>query len=195
MTSPTRHRQRLRRQRRALTSLQQDQASHALRAQLKRLPGMITAKRVGAYLANDGEIDPRLMVAWLWQTGKAVYLPILSSKVDKAMGFGLYQPTSCFKPNQFAILEPVCQRGEQLRAQNLDVILLPLVGFDDHGNRCGMGGGYYDRALAFKQSQPYTRRPKLVGLAHHFQQVEAIRAQPWDIPLDAVATDQDILIF
>src|SRR5690606_40461575 len=65
---------------------------------------------------------------------------------------------------------------------------LPLVAFDARGNRLGMGGGFYDRTFA-RAPRARTLRPRLVGLAHHFQQVASLPAEPWDIPLDAIATD------
>ncbi len=188
-------RKQIRQQRRALSLEAQELAAWELRAQLKSLPGFITARHVAVYLANDGEIAPRLVTSWLWQTSKCVYLPLLSDHPEGEMLFGEYLPDCHFSYNQFGIPEPICQPEQKHRAGSLDIILLPLVAFDDAGNRLGMGGGYYDRTLAFRQRQTYTRRPKLVGIAHHFQQVEEIHAEAWDVPLDAVVTDQATLIF
>ncbi len=70
---------------------------------------------------------------------------------------------------------------------------MPLVAFDRHGNRLGMGGGFYDRAFAFKRNHPYIR-PMLIGLAHGVQEEGILEAAPWDIPLRAVATDKEILV-
>jgi 5-formyltetrahydrofolate cyclo-ligase len=69
---------------------------------------------------------------------------------------------------------------------------MPLVGFDRLGNRMGMGGGYYDRTLAF-MSEHHSGKPKLVGLAHSSQEVELISQQSWDIPLHVIATDREII--
>ena len=68
------------------------------------------------------------------------------------------------------------------------------MAFDPRGNRLGMGGGFYDRAFArVLRARPL--RPRLVGLAHGFQQVDSLPAEPWDIPLDAIATDATLLSF
>lgn len=71
----------------------------------------------------------------------------------------------------------------------MDIILLPLTGFDARGNRLGMGGGFYDRTLAFRQ-RAGQRRPLLVGIAHACQEVPLIPSASWDIPLDRIVTDR-----
>ena len=71
----------------------------------------------------------------------------------------------------------------------LDLILLPLVGFDLKGNRLGMGGGYYDRTLSYLRHRRFWIKPRLVGVAHECQKVDSLIARPWDIPLDAVVTE------
>ncbi|MGB0723676.1 MAG: 5-formyltetrahydrofolate cyclo-ligase, partial [Gammaproteobacteria bacterium] len=62
------------------------------------------------------------------------------------------------------------------------------------GNRLGMGGGYYDRALARATRRP-GRRPLLIGIGHDFQRVDSLPANPWDIPLDAVITETTLYRF
>lgn len=66
-----------------------------------------------------------------------------------------------------------------------DIILVPLVAVDACGNRLGQGGGYYDRTLALLRA---TQRIVAVGVAWDVQRVEALPADPWDAPLDALAT-------
>ncbi len=72
------------------------------------------------------------------------------------------------------------------------LVLVPLVAFDRNGNRMGMGAGYYDRALQALAHQTGTR-PLLVGLAHAFQETTSLQAKPWDVPLDAILTDQECI--
>lgn len=68
---------------------------------------------------------------------------------------------------------------------------LPLVAFDAKGRRLGMGGGFYDRAFAFKNK--YKRLgPMLIGLAHSIQEVESLDVEHWDIPLDAIVTEKKV---
>jgi len=67
------------------------------------------------------------------------------------------------------------------------------VAFDKNGNRLGMGGGFYDRALSFRQQKPFIKRPLLIGVAHSFQESNSINAKKWDIPMDAILTDQKLI--
>jgi len=146
-------------------------------------------KRVALYLAADGEIDPTAICTHLWAQGSEIFLPRLN---DGQMSFAPYRKESNLTPNRYGIPEPDGQLS--FGPKILDLILMPLVGFDDSGNRLGMGGGFYDRTLA-AQNRTSEKRPQLVGLAHECQRVEKIEPQEWDIPLDAVITDQGIYRF
>ena len=75
---------------------------------------------------------------------------------------------------------------------DLDLVLVPLVAFDDRGNRLGMGGGYYDQTFAFLSQRQHYRRPTLLGVAYEFQRLVALPVQAWDIPLDGVATEKRV---
>ncbi len=124
--------------------------------------------------------------------GRRWYLPVLHPFRPGRLWFARYRPVDPMRPNRFGIQEPQ-RRGRQLcPAHGLDLVLLPLVGFDTHCNRIGMGGGFYDRSFAFLLRRRYWRRPLLIGLAHECQRVDAIERQPWDVPLDAVVTERGI---
>src|SRR5687767_13746260 len=88
--------------------------------------------------------------------------------------------------NRFGIPEPT---GRRCAPQQLDLVLLPLVAFDRRGARLGMGGGFYDRTFAFLRVAG-RRKPRLVGLAHHFQEVAQLPREPWDVPLAAIVTER-----
>ena len=79
-----------------------------------------------------------------------------------------------------------------IAARNLDLVIVPLLGFDQDCNRIGMGGGYYDRSFAFRRRFKHVKRPYLLGVAHEAQRVERIKAQPWDVSLDAVVTEKNL---
>ncbi|MCJ8168271.1 5-formyltetrahydrofolate cyclo-ligase [Atopomonas sediminilitoris] len=191
-TQPTRAqlRKALRQQRRDLSSLQQRQAARALKQRLSTHPWLRRAQHVALYLANDGEIDPAPLLQWLQRHGKQVYLPVLKRWPLTAMQFQRYGERSHWQKNRFGIAQPRFQLRQQRRIECLDVVLLPLVGFDAQGNRLGMGGGFYDRALHRLQQRHHWQGPKLIGLAHACQQVPTLPSASWDIPLHAIASDQ-----
>jgi 5-formyltetrahydrofolate cyclo-ligase len=111
------------------------------------------------------------------------------------MAFVPLRPDSRFRPNVFGIAEPVAPPGSRLRALNLDVILMPVVGFDRRGNRLGMGAGFYDRALRHRRDGSRSwRKPRLVGLAFACQETTDIVPSPWDVALDLVVTEREVII-
>ena len=138
----------LRKARRALTASQQRQAARGLYKQLAQQPLFRRARHISLYLPTDGEIDPRLLLRAAQRRGKATYLPVLSAWPRTKMVFQRIRPGEKLKPNRFQILEPRHNLARQRKVWALDLVLLPLVGFDDVGGRLGMGGGFYDRSLA-----------------------------------------------
>ncbi|HBP2722431.1 TPA: 5-formyltetrahydrofolate cyclo-ligase, partial [Pseudomonas aeruginosa] len=91
--------------------------------------------------------------------------------------------------NRFRISEPLADAGRQRKAWALDLVLLPLVGFDEQGGRLGMGGGFYDRSLAYLARRKNGHKPTLIGLAHECQKVDRLALASWDIPLAGTVTD------
>jgi len=134
------------------------------------------------------------VVEWVrraWRRGcPALYLPVLNDRPAPRLRFARYLPGMPLVPNRFGILEPSLPRRALLPARAIDLLLMPLVAFDVGGNRLGMGGGYFDRTLAFRRRARLWRRPRLVGVGYAFQQVTALPTAPWDVPLDAVVTER-----
>jgi 5-formyltetrahydrofolate cyclo-ligase len=102
-----------------------------------------------------------------------------------------YRSDARLLDNRYGIPEPSIQE-QQLPAWAMQVVLMPLVGFDRTGNRLGMGGGFYDRTFAFKRNRIHAR-PLLIGLAHSVQEVAALPTESWDMPLDLIATEKELL--
>jgi len=151
---------------------------------------VLQSQRVAAYLATDGEIDPYPLMQSLWESGKTIYLPVLAPFSNRKLWFAEFKPTDVLAFNRFGIPEPV--RRRLIKPCALDLVLTPLVAFDSNGHRVGMGGGYYDRSFAFLRRRRYWRKPRLLGLAYELQKQTSIKANDWDIPLNAVATEARI---
>ena len=148
------------------------------------------SRRIASYFPNDGEIDPTAVLTRIWSLGKSAYLPVLSRGIQRRLRFAPARPGMELRHNRLGIPEPIVPDRELVDARILDLILVPLVAFDTAGNRLGMGGGFYDRTFDFLHRHQHWQRPRLLGLAHDFQLVEAIEADPWDVPLAGVITDQ-----
>lgn len=183
----------LRARRRALNPTQQAQASLFLLRHLMKLPQFMRARNVALYMANDGEIDPKPIIRQLWKMEKHAFLPVLRPNKRKDLWFVEYTEGAPLTNNRFGIPEPDFRTQHRMSAQLLDVVLMPLVGFDRSGARVGMGGGFYDSTFAFKQKKP-GNKPYLIGLAHSCQQVDSLATDTWDIPLFAIATDTEIIL-
>lgn len=180
----------LRKARRALTPSEQRQAAHGLYRQLAQHPLFRRAKHISLYLPTDGEIDPRLLLRAAQRRGKATYLPVLSAWPRTKMVFQRVRPGEKLLPNRFGILEPRVNAQRQRQVWALSLVLLPLVGFDDVGGRLGMGGGFYDRSLAYLARRHNWRKPTLLGLAHECQKVGRLAQASWDVPLAGTVTDK-----
>ncbi len=177
----------MRQKRRELSARQQQKAAKDLALSLKTSDLFKRCKHVATYLANDGEIDPSLFIKQLWKSKKYAYLPVLHPVKKNSLWFYPYNKNTQLKPNRFGILEPSLKNKRRIPPWALNLVLFPLVAFDSKGGRLGMGGGFYDRTFEFTQD-----RTKRYGLAHHFQEVDKLPTEPWDIPLHGVATDKKL---
>lgn len=183
---------RLRTRRQALSTQQQQAAAEKLRDRLFAQPLFQRSKHIAFYLPNDGELDPRPLIQKAWHYDKQCYLPVLQPFGQRSLHFIRYTPDTRLRRNRYGIPEPTLTT-RSVAASLLDLVLLPLVGFDARGGRIGMGGGFYDRTFAFRTRQQKIK-PFLLGLAHSCQQVESLPVADWDVPLDSVITEREIIV-
>ncbi|MFD0739176.1 5-formyltetrahydrofolate cyclo-ligase [Lysobacter koreensis] len=177
-------RRELRARRRNLAPQQRIAGADGLAPRLLELPFAPAAGYVAGYWAMDGEIA---LHAWQLRLPRecSYCLPVLHE--DGLLRFAPWQPGDGLVSNRFGIPEPDLAPSSLLDAHDMALVVLPLVGFDAHGHRLGMGGGWYDRSFAFRQGQ--AAPPWLVGAAFAAQQVDALDAADWDVALDAVCTE------
>lgn len=188
---PTRQQLRrdLRSRRRALSPQQQRRASRKLCRNLLASRELRDARSIALYWPNDGEIDPRSLQPAVARMNKGCYLPVLHPILGNRLWFLRLDRDTPMVRNRFGIPEPSLRRAASRPAWALDVVLMPLVGFTPEGDRLGMGGGFYDRTFAFL-GQPGQHAPRLIGLAHECQRVATMPTASWDVPMNAIVTDQ-----
>ena len=176
-------RSRLRQRRKATTPAERISAADRLAARLLALPFAPVRGHVAGYWAMDGEIA---LHAWQVKLPPecSYCLPVLSGDT---LQFGPWRPGDKLVTNRYGIPEPDLAPAALLPADAMDLVVLPLVGFDAAGERLGMGGGWYDRTFAFRRGR--VALPLLVGAACASQQVDALEPAEWDVPLDAVCTE------
>jgi 5-formyltetrahydrofolate cyclo-ligase len=102
-------------------------------------------------------------------------------------------PKNTVHANRYGIPEPELPEAALIEPDAMDVVLVPLLAFDRHGMRLGTGGGYYDRSFAFLQQRERPTRPLLIGIGYAFQEVEMLVAEAWDVRLDFVATEAELI--
>lgn len=161
-----------------VSSERQIAASAAVCARIEALQHYQSAKHVALYYAVKGEINlnalPRL-------PGQIHYFPVMNT--DRTLSFFPTDSNTLFLKNRFGIFEPEVPHEHAIMPEQLDIIFLPVVAFDESGTRVGMGGGYYDRTLAHHSTS------LLAGVAYEFQCQPYIPRQAWDVPLNVIITE------
>lgn len=178
--------------RRAITPAQREAAALAARQLLLSYPVFLASQRVACYFAQNDEFDCLPLIQAVWAAKKHCYLPLLPEEKNQGLAFAAYSPNDRLCLNRYRILEP--EPKVIFPCDALDLVMVPLVGFDLQGGRLGMGGGFYDRTFAFLNTRSMNK-PHLMGLAYECQYVEEIPEEPYDIPLDAVLTEKRIYTF
>jgi 5-formyltetrahydrofolate cyclo-ligase len=150
-------------------------AAHVLR-DLPPSPGAVVA----GFWPLEGEIDVRPLLHALHDRGHDIVLPI-TPKRGAPLTFGLWRPGDTLVPERFGTFRPTGPAGVPT------FLLVPLLAFDRAGHRLGYGAGFYDRTL------PLLPGRFALGCAFAAQEVDEVPVGPYDIPLDAMATEWGVM--
>ena len=185
---------RLRRQyktvRLAQPATQRMQAAEAIANQLAKLSEWNTANYIAGYWACGGEV-PLHVVQMRVQPPKVWCLPVVQS--DNTLKFAPWRSGDDLVSNQFGIPEPDIAPTSALDAETMSIVLVPLLAYTRNGQRLGMGGGFYDRSFAFRNS--HTTSPLMVGVAYSCQETESLPVEAWDIKLDMLINEREVVRF
>lgn len=135
---------------------------------------------VASYVPMSGEADPSPLARAAVEAGCEIVLPHVTGP-KPPLRFLAWDTEAALVAGPFGLHQPAETADERAP----DIILTPLVAFDAALNRLGQGAGHYDRAFA---AFPNAWR---IGVAWSVQQVDALPADPWDVPLHAIATETD----
>jgi 5-formyltetrahydrofolate cyclo-ligase len=172
-----------------VTPEQRSAAGEAARQLFITNPLFDTSESIACYFSQDDEFDCTPLIQEIWRCGKKCYLPVLSSERKKELEFIAYRPRDPLRLNRYKIFEP--EKGARVTAKELQLVIVPLVAFDEYGHRVGMGGGYYDCTFAFKRERKASM-PYLLGLGYELQKTSALPAHVWDVLLDGVLTEKKV---
>jgi 5-formyltetrahydrofolate cyclo-ligase len=160
--------------RRSLTNEMRDCATSKICKRIANSHEFISCKSIACYLPVDDEVDPIIIIERAWRAKKRVFAPVIEMRGN--MIFRQLAPDTKLERNFFGIWEPVSEPSVSPRT--IDLVIAPVVAFDNRHHRIGMGGGYYDRCFSFLQHRRNWLHPKLIGVAFACQEVEKITPSP-----------------
>jgi 5-formyltetrahydrofolate cyclo-ligase len=181
----------LRAARRAITGHRRKAAAQSIAHSIEAAGWLQAGRHIGLFLSMPEELDTTTLLALARRRGCRICLPRVVNKHRNRMRF--FYLDGGIRRGAFGIAEP--QGTRPCPARNMDIVFVPLVGFDSNGNRMGMGRGFYDRHFAYRLHHPQLRRPLLVGIAYDVQCVPSLPAAKHDVPLDAIVTESTLRRF
>jgi 5-formyltetrahydrofolate cyclo-ligase len=164
--------------------------SKAIAEYVINLAEVVNSCHIHIYLSIQAlaEVSTSVIVDRLTAMNKKIFVPVIRN--DELLT-AAFRKGELVRPAQFGQPEP--QKPSIVDESNLDVILMPLLAFDERGFRIGYGKGFYDRFLQRLSRQGIT--PRRIGLSFLQQKVDAVPADSWDEPLDAVVHEEGITRF
>lgn len=136
-----------------------------------------------AYMPLRHEVDTRAVLVKLLALKKKLFLPAVNREREEIAIFQVKNLTRDLTPGSYGILEPRPGRCVPGRPSDLDLVLVPGLGFDRKGGRLGHGKGYFDKFLR------KVKRAKKIGIAFKEQILEKIPLEKHDQRVDRVITD------
>ncbi len=170
----------------AMAPAEHASASARLNGHLKALLNQLPPARIGFCAAIRGEFDATPLIRQLLACGWQACQPVVVQR-HAAMQFRAWWPEAPMATDAYGI--PTPQTGIVAPP---DVLLVPVVGFDQQGYRLGYGGGYFDRTLAELASSG--RLPLTIGLGFELARVDSVWPQAHDVPLARVVTEKGLVV-
>lgn len=148
-------------------------------------PAWTNSKIIAITISRIPEVDTYGIIKKAWEDGKKVVVPKCHPK-DRTMTFRNITAFDQLETVYYGLLEPIEKWTEEVKKDEIDLIIVPGLAFDQDGYRLGFGGGYYDRYL-----QDY--KGKKIALAFTPQILPTIPIEKHDISVDAIVTDGEML--
>jgi len=154
-----------------------------------RTPEFRRCRHIGLFFPVRHELDILPLLDICLSRKKRIYLPCLYPMPFQKLYFLPYSAKDTFSMNRYSIPEPDLAIRRRINLFRLDLVVTPLLAFGTHGERLGMGGGFYDRTFAYRQKPGLLKRPRLWSIALQAQH-HPLTGNPWDIPVDGVSTEK-----
>jgi 5-formyltetrahydrofolate cyclo-ligase len=146
----------------------------------------VRANSIALFASMDHEVNTTEIIKAAFEQKKSVYLPrVISNEEIRLLKVNDFAEFQCLERNSWGIPEPPMQKERELENE-LNLMILPGVAFDEKRNRLGYGKGYYDRLISWLSKK--NARPYLIGIGFADQIVEDIPCDEFDQILDEVIT-------
>jgi len=146
----------------------------------------IHSQNIACYIPIETEIDTWSIIKNIWEQEKNCYLPAFSPHTKNHLCFVRFMTNDrLLKIKKYKTLEPEVTPEKIIAPEDLDLVIVPLMGFTSTCFRLGRGAGCYDRTFAFKKHTKSPIKPYLLGVGYKFQQIE-FEPNPWDIAMDEI---------
>ena len=173
--------------RRALTQEEREEKSRAscdLLIKLIKDPRYSEVRTIFSYRGTWDEVNVDAFNYRAEAQGYRVSYPI--SLPDGIMKAAVPAERDAWHRAAYGILEPVMEKSKILEPGDIDLVIVPCVAFDEHGNRCGNGAGYYDRFMTSMAPE------SLIMVAFEAQRLEKLVIEETDIPIRMIVTEAGI---
>jgi 5-formyltetrahydrofolate cyclo-ligase len=172
----------------ALSDKERREKSDRIRERLFSLAEYQSARTLFVYAHFRSEVMTRFLMAQALRHGKRVLASTTSVKDRRLVLTDILDPEMDLVSGYMGIPEPREGIRRDISSEEVDLVLTPAVGYDEKGNRLGYGGGYYDRLFANLRDDALR-----IGLAFEVQIVPEVPAEPHDIPLPIIVTEDRVI--
>jgi len=165
------------------------QGSRMIHKKLLGLHPYLKAQVIMTYVSFGGEVDTKELIPCFFRDDKKVCVPDWKRSASEMLAVRIRSMNDLLCQDASGPAMPSQEKCPEIfQASQIDMILVPIVAFDDKGGRLGYGKGFYDKFLSL------TDRCRAVGLAYDCQEVEEIPQDSHDVRIPTIITESKILL-
>jgi 5-formyltetrahydrofolate cyclo-ligase len=159
--------------------------SNKIISAIMELPEFINSKNIMLYLSFNKEVNTYPLARWCLDNGKTVIAPYCIQSKREIVPYKITNLIDDLTKSTFGVMEPKQDTLEKVNIEDIDLIIVPGVVFDENCNRIGFGAGYYDRFLPKR-----LKTTPVIGIAYDYQIIDKVPIDEYDVPLDYIITQE-----
>jgi 5-formyltetrahydrofolate cyclo-ligase len=162
--------------------------SNKIISSIMELPEFINSKNIMLYLSFNKEVNTYPLARWCLDNNKTVIAPYCIQSKREIVPYKITNLINDLTKSTFGVMEPNHALLSKVNIEDIDLIIVPGVVFDENCNRIGFGAGYYDRFLPKR-----LKNTPAIGIAYDYQIVDKVPTGEYDVPLDFIITQERII--